>query len=122
LQRRKIKQRLDEPQLNAAIEDFEPHFFNNMVLALDNHFIHKASAAENKDGNPLNEVRMLCNSMMNNNGKMCADKTIKYDPAKPVLKYGNEDGQTRGHGLPRWLGQGTRSACCTCQETVGCTS
>ncbi len=40
-----------------------------------------------KDGNPLNEVRMLCNSMMNNHNMMGADKTIKYDPAKSVLKY-----------------------------------
>ena len=39
---------------------------------------------EGKDGNPLNEVRILCNSMMNNNNKMCADKTIKFDSAKSV--------------------------------------
>lgn len=77
----------DEPLLNAAIEAFEPHFFNNMVLALDSYFVHRARAIEKKDGNPLNEVRMLCNSMMNNNNMMCADKTIKYNPAKSVLKY-----------------------------------
>ena len=77
----------DEPLLYAAIEAFEPHFFNNMVLALDSYFVHRARAIEKKDGNPLNEVRMLCNSMMSNNDRMCADKTIKFDPAKFVLKY-----------------------------------
>jgi len=49
----------DEPQLNAAIEAFEPHYFNNMILVLDNHFVHRARAIEKKDGNPLNEVKML---------------------------------------------------------------
>jgi hypothetical protein len=29
----------DEPLLNAAIETFEAHFFNNMVLALDTPFL-----------------------------------------------------------------------------------
>lgn len=73
--------------LNTALEVFEPHFLNNLVLALDSYFVHRARALEKKDGNPLNEVRMLCNSMMNNNNRMCADKTIKFDPAKSILKY-----------------------------------
>jgi hypothetical protein len=58
-----------------------------MVLALDSYFLHRARALEKKDGNLLNEVRILCNSMTNNNNRMCADKTIKFDPAKFVLKY-----------------------------------
>ena len=77
----------DKSRLNVAIEAFEPYLFNNMVLALDSYFVHRTRAIEKKDGNPLNEVRMLCNSMMNNGNVMCADKTIKYDPARSVLKY-----------------------------------
>jgi hypothetical protein len=64
-----------------------PHFFNNLVLALDSYFVHRARAKEGKDGNPLNEVRILCNSLVNHHGLMSADKTIKYGPAKAVLTY-----------------------------------
>jgi hypothetical protein len=63
-----------------------------MVIVPDNYFSNGRRTIEKKDGNPLNEVRMLSNSIMNNNNKMSPDKTIKYDPAKSVLKYnfGNE--------------------------------
>jgi hypothetical protein len=67
-------------QIDAAITAFESPFFNNLVLALDSHFVHRGRAIEGKDGNPLNEAKMLCNSIMSNGGTMCADKTIKYDP------------------------------------------
>ena len=77
----------DSSELDAAIAAFEPHFFNNMVLALDNLFVHRSRGVEKKDGNPLNEVRLLCNSIMNNGGTVCADKTFKIDPARSVLKY-----------------------------------
>jgi hypothetical protein len=72
------------PVLNAAIEAFEPHFLDKMVLALDSYFVHRARAMETKDGSALNEVGTLCNSMINNNSRMCVDKTIKYDRAKSV--------------------------------------
>ncbi len=42
---------------------------------------------EGKDGNPLNEVRVMCNSIIHNNSIMSADNTIKLNPAKSVLKY-----------------------------------
>jgi len=73
--------------LNAAIDSFEPVFFNNMVLILDSYFTHRSRTIEGKDGNPLNEVRVLCNSMLHNNNTMSADKTIKLVPEKSVLKY-----------------------------------
>ena len=69
---------------NAALET---HFFDNLVLATDNYFIHRARGTEKRDGSPLKEKRMLCNSMMNNNNRMCADKTIKFDMVKSGLKY-----------------------------------
>ena len=58
-----------------------------MVLLLDTLFVHRLRVIEGKDGNPLNEVRVLCNSMLNNNNTMCADSTIKLNPATSVLIY-----------------------------------
>lgn len=71
----------------AAIDAFEPVFFNNMVIVLDGYFMHRSRILEQKDGNPLNEVRVLCTSMMSNSSAMAADKTIKLDPEKSILGY-----------------------------------
>jgi hypothetical protein len=73
--------------VGPAVAGFEPLFFNHMVLALDNYFLHRGRNLEGKDGNPLNEVRVLCNSIVNNNATMVADKTIKMNPETTVLKY-----------------------------------
>lgn len=75
----------------SALAEFEPLFFNHMVLALDHYFLHRARGMEGKDGNPLNEVRVLCDSLMENDGKLAANKTIKPDPAKSLLQYGAGD-------------------------------
>ncbi|WP_053591731.1 hypothetical protein [Bacillus sp. FJAT-22090] len=74
-------------ELKSAIESFEPNFFNNMVLVLDNYFNNRSRNLEKKDGNPLNEIRMLCDSIKENNCILIQNKTIKYDHAKSVLKY-----------------------------------
>jgi hypothetical protein len=50
--------------------DFEHRFFNDQVLLLDHMFVHRLSGAEGKDGNPLNEVRVLVNSLLYNGGKL----------------------------------------------------
>lgn len=73
--------------LDKAIESFEPHFFNNLVLTLDCHFARRARALEKKDGNALNEVRMLCASLATDHGMLQADKSIKYNPSRAVLRY-----------------------------------
>ena len=77
----------DEFNLNTAIKAFEKNLFQNMVLVLDNYFCNRSRMMEGKDGNVLNEVRVLGNSIMHNNTIMMADKTIKLDPTKSVLKY-----------------------------------
>ncbi len=66
------------------VEAFAPEFFNSMVLALDHYFMHRLRGKEGKDGNPLNEVRMLAASLLENDGVMAKDNTIKYDPAKSI--------------------------------------
>ena len=49
-------------------------FFNDQVLLLDHMFVHRLTGIEGKDGNPLNEVRVLCNSILLNQGKLQVDK------------------------------------------------
>lgn len=76
-----------QPADAKALEAFGVTFFNNMVLVLDHLFVPRLRTVEGKDGNPLNEVRLLCDSMMNNHNIMGTDKTIKFDPAQSILKY-----------------------------------
>jgi hypothetical protein len=77
----------NKAQFDAAADAFEPVFFNNLVLVLDGYFVHRTRGLEKKDGNPLNEARLLCNSIMTNNGKLVADKQIRLDPATSLLGY-----------------------------------
>ena len=75
----------DRANGTSELEAFEPLFFANLVLVLEQSFVRRLRGQEGKDGNPLNEVRMLSASLLQNGGILAADKTIKYDPAKSVL-------------------------------------
>ena len=68
----------------TATAEFEAHFFNNLVLTLDRCFVHRLSGPnyEGKDGNPLNEVRIICDSLLTNGGRLRSDKQIKLPPEK----------------------------------------
>src|SRR5213078_998983 len=80
----------------TASKDFENRFFNDQVLLLDYMFVHRLSGIEGKDGNPMNEVRVLCNSILFNQGKLQVDKRpewpnsavtgIKLKPESSLLK------------------------------------
>jgi hypothetical protein len=76
-----------EPSLDAAFEAFETTFFNNMVIVLEGYFVHRTRGPEKKDGNPLNEVRVLTNSMLQNGERMMAESTLKMNPARSVLRH-----------------------------------
>lgn len=69
----------------AALAAFAPGHFNSMLLALDHHFMHRMRGAEGKDGNPLNEVRMLSDAIMEHDGVLQENKTIKYKTEKSVV-------------------------------------
>ena len=56
-----------------------------LILALDNYFTHRQRTTEGKDGNPLNEVRMLCTSIRDFDGVLTGEKSIKYRPDAAVL-------------------------------------
>ena len=80
----------------APSKEFEARFFNDQVLLLDYMFVHRLRGIEGKDGNPLNEVRVLCDSILLNQGKLQVDKLpgwpnsagagIKLPSEKSLLK------------------------------------
>lgn len=69
----------------AALAGFEPIVFNNMVLTLDRYFVHRLRMVTGKDTNPLNELELLTDSLMNNDGVLRGNNVIKYSPEDAVL-------------------------------------
>jgi hypothetical protein len=80
-----------DPKLSAALEEFETLFFTNMVLVLDRYFVHRLRVVTGKDSNPLNEVELLADSLMNNGGMLRGNNVIKLVPEQTVgkLKVGD---------------------------------
>ena len=76
----------DDRRVAGAVETFEPLLFNNMTLVLDRYFVHRLRGVTGKDGNPLNEVEMLADSLLNNGGELRGNNVIKYRPEESVLK------------------------------------
>jgi hypothetical protein len=74
-----------DPRAQAALEAFEPHFANALTLALDRHFVHRLRAVAGKDGNPLNEVAVLAESLLAEGGLARPSGGIKLDPERSVL-------------------------------------
>lgn len=75
-----------DPNVRQAFDAFEPLFFNNLTLALDRYFVHRLRAVTGKDGNALNEVELVADSLMNNDGVLRTNNVIKLVPDQSVLK------------------------------------
>src|SRR5437667_12698845 len=67
-------------------KEFENRFFNDQVLLLDDMFVHGRSGVEGKGGNPLNEVRVLCNAILLNGGEL----QVERRPGWPRAADGSE--------------------------------
>ena len=75
-----------DKKAEAALAAFAPLFFNNMVLVLDRPFVHRIRPVTGKDGNALNEVEMLGDSLMNHDGVLQKSSVIKLVPEQSVLQ------------------------------------
>ena len=69
----------------SDVAAFERLLFAHLVVVLDAYFMHRMRGREGKDGNPINEVRMVADSILHHGGVLAADKTIKYRPDAGVL-------------------------------------
>jgi len=72
--------------LQSSLGNFETMFFNNMVLVLDRYYVHRLRMVTGKDGNALNAVELIADSLMNNDGVMRGNNVIKYVPKDSVTK------------------------------------
>ncbi|MEO7351816.1 MAG: hypothetical protein ABIW17_07950 [Marmoricola sp.] len=77
--------------------DFERGYVHQLLLALDSYFTHRGRGQEGKDGNPLNEVRMITDSLQGDDAHgaivplLAPNSTIKYKPENSVLGLATGD-------------------------------
>jgi hypothetical protein len=53
---------------------------------LDRYFVHRVRMVAGKDSNPLSEVELIADSLMNNGGVMRGNNVIKYVAPNSVAK------------------------------------
>ncbi len=64
--------------------EFDSLFFVNLLLVLDRPFVHRIRPVTGKDCNPLNEVELLVESLLTNQGRLLSSKVIKWIPEDTV--------------------------------------
>jgi hypothetical protein len=80
-----VRDTADAEKAQSALAEFETRFFATMVLALDRPFVHRIRMVTGRDSDPLNEMELICDSLMNNDGVMRAVSVITYVPEQAVV-------------------------------------
>ena len=66
-------------------ETLENLVFGQAVVALDAWFAHRSHQIEGSDGNPMNEVRALADSMIANDGVLRVPDHVRWEAGRTVL-------------------------------------
>ena len=61
--------------------------FNQAVVALDAWFVHRLRTMEGQDGNAMNEVRVLADSIVANDGVLRVEGPIRWEPDRTRLGF-----------------------------------
>jgi hypothetical protein len=68
-----------------ALQAFEPLFCEDLALALDRRFVHRLRVVAGKDANAVNELELIADALLNNDGVFRTNKVIKWVPEATVL-------------------------------------
>ena len=83
--------KIDDGKLTGDLESFEAAFFNNLALTLDRLYVHRLRSVTSKDCTPLNELELIVESLLNNDGVFRGNKVIKYKPDEAVVGLAEGD-------------------------------
>ena len=61
--------------------------FNQAVVALDAWFVHRLRTMEGQDGNAMNEVRVLADSIVANDGVLRVEGPMRWEPDRTRLGF-----------------------------------
>ena len=95
--RRNVEEQLDlwkklaNKSQGSEADALEPRFMSDLVLVMDSFFAHRTRGAEGKDGNPINEVTMIRDSLHEHGGVFTGNKMIRYKAEDSVLGLSEGD-------------------------------
>ena len=64
------------PEDTRGLAEFEPVYFNTLVVALDNYFGHPTRDPDGQNSNPVDEVQVRSAAIMSNDGRLTSDRPI----------------------------------------------